>query len=462
MNKIFLYFMDINFLKNIKLEYLYILLIIFVVLLKSPKLSSIIYLVTILSTYSYNKLITYSLLSVYLLIIFVYKNKKPTLKENFNSEEEEDPNILNLDSIDIEEEESIDLELGIRYDIKKLMVDILNISESQVQTIITDNNIETIDNLLLLEDEFSIIQKQRINGYLNLSKIYLFYDEIIIRLLNSNIYEISDITSAIDLLNGKEKFALEYYLLEKRPSNEYIEVLKEIDLYKYYDTIDTSSNEQTIKDMMEIMILFDYYDLLGKRLGIRLNLNVKLGVNGWLFKSLKKLIQNRWQDIVLLKYNVLDRSNEVINKIKLNYRHLIDLDGENQFDFSQVEEDTANLEYNNVVKKYQDVLKKKEYKTLEFLNDYSNNAENNEKLDIKLFENFGNEFSKNMMETINDLVNLRGEQFENFYSTTNISDKYLNIFKKLINIIFKEGRMFYIGFLFLMLSLIIYFAEITM
>ena len=446
--------MDITFLNKIKLEHLYILLLIFIIFTKSPQIHTIIYLVSIVSTYTYNKLLSYMLLIFYLIIIYypkrkIYKNKK--IKEYFNSNKKIKEYFNSNKKINAEEE----------FDIKDIIKQIFNISESESKSLITNNNIINIEDLLVIEKQFSILQKKRLNGFNKKRKIFLFYDDITIKLLDDLIYEVRDVSSVKYILNNKQKFSLEYYVLEKKPLNEYVDLLKELDLYKYYDTIDTNSNENTFRDMMEIMILFDYYDLIGLRTEPKLNLNVRLGVNGWIYRCLKRIKDNNWQDLVFKRYNILDRSNELSNKIKLNYREIIDINA-NQMDFSKLDDEKEPQEYSKTIKKYQDILKNKEYKTLEFLNDYSNSNEVNENLTIKLFENFGTHFSSTLMETINDLVNLKSENYENYSEQLQPLDKYIILFKKIVNILLKDGRMFYLGFLFLIISLTIYFAEITM
>ena len=64
----------------------------------------------------------------------------------FNSEEE----VLNMEEETINEE--INLELGLEYDILDNIKLILNITEDNAQSIINDNNITSVDDLLVIEE----------------------------------------------------------------------------------------------------------------------------------------------------------------------------------------------------------------------------------------------------------------------------------------------------------------------
>lgn len=59
---------------------------------------------------------------------------------------------------------------------------------------------------------------------------------------------------------------------------------------------------------------------------------------------------------------------------------------------------------------------------------------------------------KNTIQTIIDIINDMTHLFD-------ITKNYNNIFRKILRILFKNERMFYIGIIFIILSFIIYFID---
>ena len=128
--------------------------------------------------------------------------------------------------------------------------------------------------------------------------------------------------------------------------------------------------------------------------------------------------------------------------------------------------------YETEVEKQQKV----EFEKIENLNKVGNIYEQKKNMNpYKLIEinKIEKEFSNVGLDIVNDLINLFGsfgeESFKNYieFSEYNVEEntnkymlhKYIYYFKQTIIILTKDGRMFYVGLMFMVIALLMYFIE---
>jgi hypothetical protein len=104
-------------------------------------------------------------------------------------------------------------------------------------------------------------------------------------------------------------------------------------------------------------------------------------------------------------------------------------------------------------------LIEREYKTTDELKKYSEMFENKDVNDdyVKLIDIVKIQFSSTMIVIINDILTLM-KQDVNF---STIYDKYVYYIREIFYIFSEKGRLFYVGLLFMFISICLFFIEIT-
>jgi len=336
-----------------------------------------------------------------------------------------------------------------------LISKIINRNLSSTQSFLQNKNIDNILDLVNYSNELTIKEKKRLDGYLKLIKVYLLYDDKILILLNNNIHDIKNLLDNKHYLSPKEIFGLEYYSLGKVPSKYYFELINIINL----------SPNTSKKDIYDILILFEYYDILNLRNSLSnsdITLQIKLGKNGWMYKILKHIKDNKYNDTILIKYKIIDKVNVIIDKLDIQYK-TVDINDLDKTDFSEIEFKSNEDKLKHFREKYHKELYEKEYKTIETLNNISNIELTPKPLD---FDILLKEFSDSMINILNELIvlfsgnsnqleNLEIEPYiENSDLIKNSWNKYIYYFRMVGKILFINDRILYFGILLIILSII--------
>ena len=139
-------------------------------------------------------------------------------------------------------------------------------------------------------------------------------------------------------------------------------------------------------------------------------------------------------------------------------------------DFTKTGSETGN--YETTLKQQYDKLLKGEYKKIEGLSEYKKGIEKVSEIKKIDFNEIGRGLTKTCVDIINEIVELfskdKTEGFvdskdsdinDDITSYSNFFDRYLYYFKEIVKILTKEGRMFNVGVILLMISILMVFIE---
>jgi len=291
--------------------------------------------------------------------------------------------------------------------------------------------------------------------------------------LNSKENTITQLNSIKDTLNTIQKQGLELYGNPAIINDKYYELLNILELNKLFN-VDSVKNIKELETKKEI----DYIVILFKTNNVLTSIELNTEDESWKLKSLQRLSGNYDKyfgstNETLLKYDIKTKiTNKLFNKkIELDKNLMVDFD---LINLSNKINQQAQLE-SKLYETEVDKQKKVEFEKIDNLNKVGNIYEqqknkNNELIELNKIEK---EFSNIGLDIVNDIINLFGnfgeESFKNYieFSDYEIEEntnkyvlhKYLYYFKQIIIIITKDGRMFYVGLMFLVISLLMYFIE---
>ena len=219
-----------------------------------------------------------------------------------------------------------------------------------------------------------------------------------------------------------------------------------------------------------MMILFEYYELLGLKDSVNnnskimpntiINFSVTEGIDGWVFKILEKIKGHNWKDEVFVKHDIKQLASDKITTIKENYKYTLNNIETGKIDFGEIN-DHKDLSYNDTIKKYEKELFDKEYKTIEMLNGEVNKGGTAE--NYNLLNNLGKDTSNTLLNMLDEMIVLFSNKIEHsdMQYNDNVWDNYLYYFNKIVKIIFKDGRILYLGVLMIILSIVFMFINLT-
>jgi len=216
-----------------------------------------------------------------------------------------------------------------------------------------------------------------------------------------------------------------------------------------------SKNFRMKKEYYELMVLFHYYEYFNEDEFTIIEP----------YKTLKKIKEAGNVTPIFVKYDIAKRATvSYFNYLKsfVNESRMID--------FTKTGSETGN--YETTLKQQYDKLLKGEYKKIEGLSEYkkdSNKVSEIKKID---FNEIGKGLTKTCVDIINEIVELFSkEKTEGFVdskdsdindditSYSNFFERYLYYFKEIVKILTKEGRMFNVGVILLMVSILMVFIE---
>lgn len=314
----------------------------------------------------------------------------------------------------------------------------------------------------------------------------IFYKLIqYLEIFKNNIFNTLDIKTIKNKLNSinTNKFKnletkVEY--LEKQNINKNIIEYNLLLLVFYYHKFIDLSNVISINNLINSKTKYKYQNSLidkdiEKALVNSLN-NLDLERN--IFKNMDSL------ESILIRYNISEVIKEKLDKYKSNIKP-----DPNTLLFNipiEADKDTKprTSDFEEHKKERQKYVFDKEYKIIKDLNieamNYNNEIKN---LKYNNIINIQENFSDNINNILNDLVNLfsitkkdiiefnksKNAANPSLFKSTNLEylvsdkyiDKYLFYFKNIVLILIKEERLIYTGLLLLMITIAIYFIEIT-
>lgn len=371
--------------------------------------------------------------------------------------------------------------------------------ETQIENILIEENIETPDQLIKISkqkyDQTSIdlstitvrlnaTDIEQLNTFGHIFPIYGFEENRIIRFIKRNpaLRAVSkeEIIKALEPLipemTSLEKESYDYYIGKKTLHPKYFKLLEELKLNVLFglETIDEVlriANVETTKDLYYISILFSMNNVLTE-----VDLNDE--TDGWKLRGLQKLSQrysSMFSDVdpVLNRYNLRQRITDLLYDFKINLDQTLtkDFDSVNLSDSLGQLKQFKNKIYENEVNKQRNI----EFKKIGEINSAANIYEQQRNQNPELIEinKIEREFSNVFLDIVNELTDLfsyKGdESFQNYIEFSEMEivpdsnpfmfHKYIFYFKNLAIILTKDGRMFYVGMLFLVVAFLLYFIE---
>ena len=237
------------------------------------------------------------------------------------------------------------------------------------------------------------------------------------------------------LFSSFEKYNIEIYR-NKKQINE-----------RYKTIIDKCNIGNTI-DKKYLLHLFSFNTIIDTK-----SLNSK-EPTVWLLNTYNNIIKNTIliNDYNFIKHNVYNKMIRLIEDVELDYNK------KKEQQLSNVSTSESRIvNFNNV----NDETKKREFKTIERLNK-ENSVDDKpnykkEKNYIKLLNTVSLQFSITMLNIIEDILDL----FKKKINFSSASESYVYYIKEIFYILTDDGRLFYLGLFFLVISICLLFIEIT-
>lgn len=291
--------------------------------------------------------------------------------------------------------------------------------------------------------------------------------------LNSKESTINQLENIKGSFDDVQKEGFEFYKNPSIMNDKYYEILNLLEL-------NTLFNVNSVKDIIDVETKkeIDYIVILFKLNKVLTNIELNDNTESWKLKSLQNLAKNYDQyfgstNETLLKYDIKTKiTNKLFNKkIELDKNLMVDFDLINLSNKINQQAQLNSKLYETEVEKQQKV----EFEKIENLNKVGNIYEQKKNMNPELIEinKIEKEFSNVGLDIINDLINLFGsfgeESFKNYieFSEYDLEEntnkymlhKYIYYFKQTIIILTKDGRMFYVGLMFMVIALLMYFIE---
>ena len=322
----------------------------------------------------------------------------------------------------------------------------------------------------------------KLNSFKNLYPIYLInYQKVLDLINNYNIKTIQNLEGNLSLLNEKELLGFNYYRGTKTFTDEHYKILNNL----YFDNdifqdrllknfVKTNLQEDDInnainitdknidrseklklllenativkKKIYELLVLFDYHKLLQKDEFTPIYVN----------ETIKNIINSEIDEELFKITNIKERASYfytdfIKNTIKNNIGEIKD-----DIILKKNNEEPNNLSLLN-----------NEFKELKLVNELANKKNTKKELTVN---DLLSDFSNTLIEILKDLTDLFNKDIEFLEQEdkdisdsyiTNFLEKYLYYSKEIIFILTRNNRLLHTGILFLIISILIYFIDIT-
>jgi len=303
------------------------------------------------------------------------------------------------------------------------------------------------------------INYKKLYAFSELIMIYAISIDKVIELINvHDIYRLCDLDKNNKILIENGKYGYEYngllfYLNINSINHKYYKLLELLELDTLLDNQNKSiklsdrlfnysdDNKHISKDLNSLLVLFDYYKILDEtrldneeddfELDYSLLRNIDLNKKYWEFNPYFK--QYKIKEKIINKINAMTKEDKNIFKHELN---------------DKFKPTTSS------------VIDKQEYKVLKKDNDIKKSKEFLEELNLK---NMKNRFVEVFIDIINDFSTLYSKRCSiDCDSTKNLYyDRFMFYFNNIIQILIKDGRMFYVGIFIIFFSFVLYFIEVS-
>ena len=382
-------------------------------------------------------------------------------------------------------------------DVYNLSEAILNINNSKIYNNFLER-ITCINNGKIDYLDCDNMNFKKLTAFSDLIKIYTFSVEFVIELINKHkIYRLCDLESFIAKLMDDSQYGYEYngfmvYINKLSINNKYYNLLnlifldKKLDnqnntiplkerLYNYVD-----KNKSISKDLNSIVVCMDYYNILDDT---RIN-NEEDDFN-WDYSLLRNIDLNRnyWKDNPFFKkYNIkqliINKINEMTKEDKNIFRHELNKkysanenssengpseNGANGKNSGNSDNDINNIKNGAITNikngsENGDITNGKEPSEYKVIKNGERTESDTflEKLNLK---NIKNNFSNVFINIINDLTELYKHRCKNDCDHPKMYNKFMYYFNNIIQIMIKDGRMFYTGLFVIFISVMLYFIE---
>lgn len=328
---------------------------------------------------------------------------------------------------------------------------------------LSNYTLEEIYNISNINDINKLKEERLIKIFLNLYKIYFFDVKLCIELTKKNITNTNILKKQLNLLNKKQKLGLEFYLDPSKFIDEHYQILDKLFLFddlfnnkklniSQIQSIETYQEQNLKKLMIEKKDLFmtkELYEIIIIIIDNNLIYQELLEPINILY-TIKNIKDTEINNNIFDKYNIKKRSNKYYEIFLKN--NIINISNKNNLDNKDFGKFSIEGEITNTNDKE---LLEKEYKKIDLIK-----QEKNEKTEDLYLEKIVENFSHDINNIIDEIIEMYSSSETN-NENKDFSQKFAYYSKLLIEIITKNGRMFNVGILLLLISLTVFFIETT-
>ncbi len=266
---------------------------------------------------------------------------------------------------------------------------------------------------------------------------------------------------------------IDYFYVSKIFHPKYVLLLNILNLNDIFDVEDINTvlnniqdyNVEQVRDMRYILILLIKNNSLT-------DIDLNDTTRGWILRGLRRINENyqRFFDVndrVLNRYNLRQRVNNVLTNQRNN------VDSSFRVDFDMIDMSSQARPFDTESRDNREFRDSRgtEFQEINRINRAFNTYETqrNQNQELVELDKIQSQFSNVLLDIMNEIVELFGqeseESFSNYMEQNGLNPEnmnmnhYIYIFKNIVLILTRDGRMLYVGLLFLAVALFLYFIE---